>query len=215
MSLPAASTSARTPLSGSKRLMPWAISSMSFLRSAISASRMASWNWFWKSAAMIRTLRVHCPSVRRTAGNSLGPITISATTPMSRNSVQEMSSMETPRPAQPPFRVNRRPNVRRDRPQGTSGQCAPDLAFGLCAPLDLAGRLVVDRLHRRFGLRGVGDFLVGHALLEGLNALGDIAHHVRNLAAPAEDQQQDGADDEPVPDAQRAHEILRAQARPR
>ena len=37
-------------------------------------------------------------------GNSFGPMTISATTPISRNSVQEISNMETSRPAQPPNR---------------------------------------------------------------------------------------------------------------
>ena len=39
-------------------------------------------------------------------------------------------------------------------------------------------------------LRRVGGLLIRHALLEGFDALGDVAHHVRNLAAPAEHQQQ-------------------------
>ncbi len=56
---------------------------------------------------MPRILRVYWPSVRMTPGSSFGPITISATTPMSRNSVQLMSNMETLRPAslspQPPL----------------------------------------------------------------------------------------------------------------
>src|ERR1700722_1444200 len=181
--------------------MSWAMSSTCFLRSAISASRMASWNWPWKSAAMLRTRRVHCPSVRRTPGNSLGPITISATTPISRNSVQEISNMETSRPAQP-LNACRPPALCRlaPSPQGTSGH----LAFG--ALLYLSRRLMVDGFDRRVRLFGVSGLLVRHAALEGLNALGDVTHHVRNLAAPAEDQQQDGADDQPVPDAQRAHE---------
>src|SRR3984893_9817714 len=190
--------------------MSCAMSSTCFLRSAISASRIASWNWPWKSAAMLRTRRVHCPSVRRTPGSSFGPITISATTPISRNSVQEISNMETSRPAQP-LNACRPPALCRlaPSPQGTSGH----LAFG--ALLYLSRRLMVDGFDRCVRLFGVGGLLVRHAALEGLNALGDIAHHVRNLAAPAEDQQQDGADDQPVPDAQRAHEILRAQQRPR
>ena len=45
---------------------------------------------------MLRTLRVYWPIVRITAGSSFGPITTSATTPMSRNSVQLISNMETP-----------------------------------------------------------------------------------------------------------------------
>src|SRR5579864_9568005 len=48
---------------------------------------------------MLRTLRVHWPSVRMTAGSSLGPITISATMPIRRNSLQLMSNMrESSRP---------------------------------------------------------------------------------------------------------------------
>src|SRR5262249_15218039 len=186
--------------------MSCAMSSTCFLRSAISASRMASWNWLWKSAAMLRMRRVHCPSVRRTAGSSFGPMKISATTPISRNSVQEMSNMGTSRPAHR-SRIDRRPLAGREQPQATSGHLALDALLHV-------GRLMVDRLGG-VGLGGVGGFLLRHAALEGFDALGDIAHHVRNLAPPAKDKQQDDADYQPVPDAQRAHEILRAQQRPR
>src|SRR6266540_1585357 len=58
------------------------MSSTCFLRSAISASRIASWNWLWNSDAMRRSLFIHCPSVRSTPGSSFGPIAISATRPM-------------------------------------------------------------------------------------------------------------------------------------
>src|SRR5579862_2289674 len=102
ISLPVVSRSERTSLSGSKFLTSCARSSTCFLRSAISASRIASWNWFWKSAAMPRTLRVYWPSVRNTPGSSFGPITISATTPISRNSLQLMSNMKTLRTPRPP-----------------------------------------------------------------------------------------------------------------
>jgi hypothetical protein len=37
----------------------------------------------------------------------------------------------------------------------------------------------------------------GHALLEAFDALGEIAHHVRNLAA-AEQQQRDDNNDQPM-----------------
>jgi hypothetical protein len=83
-------------------------------------------------------------------------------------------------------------------------------SLGLGALLDVGARLMVDGLDRRFGFgRCRRSFVIGHALLEGFDAFGDIAHHVRNLAAAAEDQQKYGADDQPVPDAQRTHENLR------
>ena len=61
---------------------------------------------------------------------------------------------------------------------------------------------MIDRLH------GLGLFrsllIVLHALLEGLDALRDIAHQVRNLATP--EQQQDDCDhDDSVPNAKRTH----------
>ena len=46
--------------------------------------------------------------------------------------------------------------------------------------------------------------VVLHALLEGLDALRDVAHQVRNLA-PAEQQQDDCDHDDPVPNAKRTH----------
>src|SRR5580704_12592381 len=137
---------------------------------------------------MLRTLRDHWPSVRMTPGSSFGPITTSATTPMSRNSVQLMSNIQS----------TLRPRGR-DRRESSR---ALDLALGFGAPLDIGGRLVVDGLYRRIGLGGFGGILVGHAFLEGFDALGDVAHHVRNLAASAEHQQEYGADDQPMPDAQ-------------
>src|SRR5271163_95263 len=151
---------------------------------------------------MLRMLRVYWPSARMTPGSSFGPITISATTPMSRNSVQLMSNIKTLRPLA---------GAVADRREGSR---ALDLALGFGAPLDVGSRLMVDGLHRRVRLgSGFGAIVIGHALLEGFDALGDVAHHVRNLAAPAEHQQKDGADDQPMPDAQRTHEILQAHAR--
>ena len=70
------------------------ISSTCFLRSAISASRIASWNWPWNSDAMRRILPIHWPTVRSTPGSSFGPIAISATTPMTTSSLQPMSNMD-------------------------------------------------------------------------------------------------------------------------
>jgi len=86
-------------------------SSKLFLRSAISASRMASWNWPWNSAAILRALPIHCPTMRSTPGSSFGPMAISATTAMTAISLHPISNMNfsaharRPRPA--PF-LNRR-----------------------------------------------------------------------------------------------------------
>src|SRR6185437_2695299 len=101
---------------------------------------------------MPRTLRVHWPSVRMTAGSSFGPITISATTPMSRNSIQLISNMKFSPACYP--RIARRANA--DRRGPASGQRAVDLAVGLRAPLRFTGRrLVVDALDRGIGFGAV------------------------------------------------------------
>src|SRR5580704_10347449 len=129
---------------------------------------------------MPRTLRVYWPSVRNTPGSSFGPITISATTPINRNSLQLISNMKTPRPPRPPAACLA---GRGDRREGAAS----------ARPCSRTRRAGLGRFH---GL------VLGHALLEGFDALGDVAHHVRNLAAAAEDQKQHGADDQPMPDAQ-------------
>ena len=69
------------------------ISSTDFFRSAISASRIASWNWPWNSDAMRRILPMYWPTVRSTAGSSFGPMAISATTAMTTSSLQPISNM--------------------------------------------------------------------------------------------------------------------------
>ena len=70
------------------------ISSACFLRSAISASRKASWNWPWNSFAMRLILPIHWPSERNTVGSSFGPIAISATMPMMTSLPQSSSNMD-------------------------------------------------------------------------------------------------------------------------
>jgi hypothetical protein len=70
---------------------------------------------------------------------------------------------------------------------------------------------MIDRLY------GLGLFrslvIVLHALLEGLDALCDIAHQIRNLAAT--EQQQDDCDhDDPVPNAKRSHPATLQNQRP-
>ena len=75
-------------------------SSKLFLRSAISASRMASWNWPWNSAAILRALPIHCPTMRSTPGSSFGPMAISATTAMTTSSLHPISNMKNSAHAQ-------------------------------------------------------------------------------------------------------------------
>src|SRR5262249_15786577 len=154
---------------------------------------------------MLRILRVHCPSERITAGSSFGPITISATMPMSRNSVQLMSNMKSS-PAAPSSAAAadqdvKLPRTARERPR-------LDFALVFGPPLNIRGCLMIDCFHSRIGFRGVSAVVVGHAFLKGFNPARDIAHHVRNFIAASEYQQDDGADDQPVPDAQRTHKIL-------
>src|ERR1043166_6902632 len=166
------------------------MSSTSFLRSASSASRIASWNWLWNSDAMRRTLDIHCPSVRSAPGNSFGPMAISATMPIRSSSLQPISNMMTPTIA----------------PLGASAGLA--LGGGRSAGHRRARCGLLDRLHR-IGLGGLfGLFLFGQALLERFDALGEVAHDVGNLAAPAEQQQADRKQDDPMPNAQAAHAMI-------
>ena len=81
------------PLGSSAEVKLDVVSSNCFFRSAISASRIASWNWPWNSDAMRRILPMYCPSMRSTPGNSFGPITSNATTPMMTSLPQLMSNM--------------------------------------------------------------------------------------------------------------------------
>src|SRR5579863_6563413 len=190
-------------------------SSKLFLRSAISASRIASWNWPWNSLAILRALPTHCPTMRRTPGNSLGPMAISATTAMTANSLQPISNMKASAHARPNAFPNRDWAGRVFIPPvlippaynvpGSSDRFAANVR-----PRALRRSGVVDRLYR---LALVGDFVVVlHALLEGLDALGDVTHQVGNLAATK--QQQDDPDhDDPVPNAQRTHPATLQNAR--
>src|SRR6185503_19574371 len=72
--------------------------------------------------------------------------------------------------------------------------------------------LMVERLHRVGFGAGIGRLVFSHALLERLDALGNVAHQIGNLSAPAEKQKPDGKNHDPVPHAQRAHEILRVRS---
>src|SRR5262249_3449785 len=86
-------------------------SSMSFLMSAISASRMASRNWSWNSPAMRRIFPVHCPTVRSTAGKSFGLMKMSTASAISSSSPELKSNMVGSTPRGAPARGGRRPFV--------------------------------------------------------------------------------------------------------
>src|ERR1700680_3060401 len=70
---------------------------------------------------------------------------------------------------------------------------------------------MIDRLHGLGLFRGL--VIVLHAFLEGLDALRDVAHQVRNLAT-AEQQQDDCDHDDPVPNAKRTHPASSKHERP-
>src|SRR5690242_10139318 len=125
--------------------------------------------------------------------------------PMSRNSVQLMSNMKSS-PAAPSSAAAADQDVKLPRRRESTRKL--DFALGFGPPLDLRGCLMIDRL-LPVGFRAVGGLVIRHAFLEGFNAARDIAHHIRNLVAASEHQQDDGADDQPVPDAQGTHKILR------
>jgi hypothetical protein len=61
---------------------------MSFFTSSMPVSLAASLRWFWNSRAMPWILRMYWPIVRKSRGRSLGPITISATMAINKNSLE-------------------------------------------------------------------------------------------------------------------------------
>src|SRR5258708_35604924 len=82
--------------------------------------------------------------------------------------------------------------------------------------------LTVDRLRRvgagRLRLTvDLGALVFGHALLEGLDARGEVTHQLRDLAAPAEQQQEHDDHEQPMYPAQGTHVTFppRGQVAPR
>src|SRR5689334_13151558 len=49
--------------------------------------------------------------------------------------------------------------------------------------------------------------VLGHALLEAFDALGNVAHNRGNLAAAAEHQERDGQKQQPMPNTQATHSL--------
>src|SRR2546421_547999 len=78
--------------------------------------------------------------------------------------------------------------------------------------LTCAGAILFLGLHAlAFGGNGLGRrglivlILFLQTLLEGFETLTKIAHHARYLTAAAEEQQDNGADDDPMPDTEGTH----------
>src|SRR6266446_6219480 len=134
---------------------------------------------------------MYWPNVRRTTGSSLGPNTISATTPMRTSSPQPTSKMKacTPRDAVT-SRLAAHAILRSRALLGSAGAASAGLAgLGL---RNRFRRLMLDRLAGLGSLGLAGRLVVFlHALLEGFDALGNVAHQLGDLA-PAEQQKQDG-----------------------
>ena len=122
-------------LAGERPVATSLTSSKLFLRSAISASRMASWNWPWNSPAILRALPIHCPTMRSTPGSSFGPMAISATTAMTTSSLHPMSNM------------NSSARARRPRPNPYLARFGAARAFS--QPASFNRRLVRDAWFRQ------------------------------------------------------------------
>src|SRR5215475_2927534 len=159
---------------------------------------------------MRRILPIHWPTVRSTAGNSLGPITTSAITAM-------MMILPQPRSNIGLSFHDAAESRGRAAGQAVGAACVrAEISTGLMALRlrgDAFGLVVVDGLLLGRGRHRGRLLVVRHALLEGLDALGEVAHERGDFAAPAEQQERDRNDDDPVHDAQRTHRnILRAGA---
>ena len=149
-------------------------------------------NW----RATPRALPTQWPTKRIALGRSLGPITTSATIATSSNSVRVEIEHLIYR------HVRRRPaacrtRARRDQRSSRAGRAR---LRGSTA----AGRRARLRLDAGGGFGRRWLVVLGHALLELFDALGDVAHHVREAAA-AEQQDHDHADDQPVHQAETTH----------
>src|SRR5438094_4958342 len=138
--------------------------------------------------------------MRSTPGSSFGPMAISATTAMTTSSLHPISNMKVSAHA----RIWPQPLAGFGGARGFS-QCGFYLN-GLAANVRARRRrrrIVVDGL-RRLGRLFSHLVVFLHALLERLDAGGDVTHQVRNLAT-AEQQQDHHNHDEPVPNAKRTH----------
>src|ERR1700716_1366746 len=134
---------------------------------------------------MRRSLPIHWPSVRSVPGNSFGPITISATTPIRRSSPQPMSNIALSTPRGADLQAGAPPSIEPVAPWRlpASAYFAGVRRSACCrwCPASHGGaggrrRLMVDGLHRIDLGRVLGLFILRQTLLERLDALGEVAH---------------------------------------
>src|SRR5215470_9873229 len=145
---------------------------------------------------MRRTFPIHCPSVRNAPGSSFGPIAISATMPIRRSSLQPMSNIGHHSMAGMPAQT-----ARESRRPGSASLAL----FRRCGRAAGNRSARLDRLHL-LGLGRLFRLLVfREALLERLDALGEVAHQLRNLATAAKQQKTNRQYDDPMPNAHRTH----------
>src|SRR5882672_3748417 len=133
-------------------------------------------------------------SVRATRGRRSGPITISATRPITINSEKPMSNMGVLR--------ERCPETKR-APSGRPCErtCEPGSGLGLCLSLDLAlDRFAGDLRGARVG----GLVAVLHPVLEAAHRAAKVRADVAQFLG-AEYQHHDHKNDQPVPNAERTH----------
>src|SRR5688572_12371901 len=124
-------------------------------------------------------------------GSFSGPITISATTPITSSSEKPMSNM-----CRCQRTKRRRAGALVWRKEGRS-----DLLLGLA--LDLAfDRLVDDR--GRVRVDALVAAALAHPVLEAAHRAAQVGAHVAQLLG-AEDEHHDHQNDQPMPDAERAH----------
>src|SRR5215813_8272591 len=140
---------------------------------------------------MLRAWAIHLPQLRNRPGSSLGPMTTSATIAMTRSSGLSIPNMGQARPTAMPPGVS-------DLGRAVVANFARRRGRGL-------GRDRLGGVARLTGLLRRCLFLVADALLEGRQALAEVAHQLGNLAATAKQQQHDGQHDEPMPYAEATH----------
>src|SRR5262249_57397318 len=119
----------------------------------------------------------HCPTMRSAPGSSFGPMAISATTAMTTSSLHPMSNMKDSAHAKPLAPSSIRGGSRLPQWPVSDGLAADVL------PRSRGRRaIVIDGLDR-LGRLVEGDIVVLHALLESLDAFGNITPPIPNLSA--------------------------------
>ena len=159
---------------------------------AMSSKLLRNWS------AIARALPIHWPTMRIRRGKSFGPTTTRATISTMRIWLQLKSSMLN---VLSPSLVLRRAQ---DEANATASSVSlpkdEPTAHGPTVVWSLFG-VGVGVGVRRTG-NGLGVLRIVQALAKALDALGDVAHQVGNLAAAAEQQQRDDRQNQNVPDAQ-------------